>query len=329
MKEDFLSWTSNNEDFCEKPFIWKELDNGTLRALTAGILEFIPNTKTKSQIVYSCGIHGNETAPIEIVNDLVTKITDQIITCIHHTLFIIGNPKAMNIKKRFTVENLNRLFATDLNAKEENYEVTRAKEIIQILDNFYDSKTDKLHYDLHTAIKPSALKKFAIAPHSPNKEIDLEQLGFLEKSGIDAVVFNTDKATTFSYHSASLYNAKSFTLELGKVMPFGENNRKDFTQIEQTLTEILTGEYKESTRIEKLKVFEIQVEIIKHDESFKFYFEESLPNFSLFKDGEPISSDKKHSLFAIGNEQRVIFPNAGVKNGERAALIIGPKHLPM
>lgn len=329
MQDDFLTWTRKNEVSSDDRFIWKNLENGALKVLGTGLIEFIPKDLSEEQIVYSCGIHGNETGPIEIINDIITDISNGSLECNKHTLFIIGNPRAMNLEKRFCSENLNRLFARDLSTKEDNYDVLRAKEIINVMDNFFRKDSRKVHYDLHTAIKPSKLEKFAIYPFTPNRSIDKEQLGFLEDSGIDAVVFSNNKATTFSYHSSMHYGASSFTLELGKVEKFGENNRDSFIKIETTLRNILENKYKKRDSISKLKLFEIDVEIIKNDDSFSFSFDKSLPNFSKFKDGELISSDKSEKVFAKGDEQRVIFPNPNVKIGERAALIIGPKSLPM
>ncbi len=329
METDFLSWTRNNETYNEQPFIWKEIHNGVLKVLGTGLIEFIPRTLTSTQVVYSCGIHGNETGPIEIINDIISDITSGDLNCIQHTLFIIGNPKAMNLEKRFCTENLNRLFARDLSVKDDNYDVLRAKEIIKVMDNFFKEDTTKIHYDLHTAIKPSELQKFAIYPFTPDRAIDREQLGFLEDSGIDAVVFSNSEATTFSYHSSIKYGASSFTLELGKVQKFGENDRASFKEIEGTLRGILEGTYKKNDSISKLMLFEINIEVIKHDDTFEFSFDNTLPNFSKFKDGQLISKDRTDEIYANGNEQRVIFPNPNVKVGERAALIIRPKRLPM
>lgn len=329
METDFLTWTREHETSTKEPFIWKSLNNGVLKVLGTGLIEFIPNTTSAKQVVYSCGIHGNETGPIEIINDIISDITNAKLECVEHTLFIIGNPRAMNLEKRFCSENLNRLFARDLSSKEDNYDVLRAKEIIEVMDNFFDDKSSKIHYDLHTAIKPSELQKFAIYPFTPGRDIDIEQLGFLEDSGIDAVVFSNSKATTFSYHSSMKYGASSFTLELGKVQRFGENNRESFKDIENTLRQILEGKYKKNEKISKLKLFEINIEVIKNDDSFAFTFDNTLPNFSTFKDGELISSDNTEKIYAKGSEQRVIFPNPNVKVGERAALIIRPKRLPM
>lgn len=328
MKKDFLTWTREHEEYTGELFTWKNISNGSLNVLGTGIVEFLPKEKTGTQIIYSCGIHGNETGPIEIVNDIVKSIENESLTCIHHTLFIFGNPRAMNIGKRFTVENLNRLFARELDSKQDNYEVRRAKELIQIVDDFYETDTSKIHYDLHTAIRASELKKFAIYPYSLTNPLDKEQLGFLDKSEIEGVIITDDVATTFSYHSSSLYNAASFTLELGKVKKFGENDRDSFKSIEENLRLILSGEYTPTTEYSKLKIFEMNIEIIKHDDTFTFNFDEKFPNFSKFKDGELISKDKTKTIKASGNDQRVIFPNPKVKIGERAALIIGPKRLP-
>ncbi|CBW26438.1 succinylglutamate desuccinylase [Halobacteriovorax marinus SJ] len=327
--QDFLDWTRSHEEYNERPFVWKKLSNGELIVHNTGVLEFLPALKSGKQIIYSCAIHGNETAPIEIINDLISSLCDESLIAIHHTLIIFGNPRAMNIGKRFCHENLNRLFARDLSQREESYDLLRARIIRQSVDEFFEKESEKIHYDLHTAIKESALPTFAIYPHNPSTSLDKEQLYFLDDSNIDAIIFNTDKATTFSYHTSSLYGATSFTLELGKVRPFGENNREDFKEIENSLRLILSGDYSPPREIKKLQAFQIEKEIIKHDDSFTFSFSEETPNFHLFKDEELISSDKQERITALGSEQRIIFPNAGVKIGERAGLIIGPKRLPL
>ncbi|TMP70203.1 succinylglutamate desuccinylase, partial [Pseudoalteromonas ruthenica] len=53
---------------------------------------------------------GNETAPIEICDQLIQSIIKGELVLKQRVLFIYGNPKSINIAKRFVEENLNRLF---------------------------------------------------------------------------------------------------------------------------------------------------------------------------------------------------------------------------
>ncbi len=50
-----------------------ELENLTINFRQAGVIEFLPKHQSNVDLIVSAGVHGNETAPIEIVNDLVKK----------------------------------------------------------------------------------------------------------------------------------------------------------------------------------------------------------------------------------------------------------------
>lgn len=328
MITDFLTWTRENEYSIKESFLWSETETLKMFVHDTGILEVIPKVATDEQIVYSAGIHGNETAPLEILNDIISDIHTGKQPSVHHSLFIFGNPKAMNLGKRFVDENLNRLFARSLEDKPDNYDVRRAKVIIKHLETFYSDDSKKTHYDLHTAIRSSQLEKFAMYPFAPDEEIHMDQLYFLADSGIQAVIFGHSPATTFSYHSKSLFKAKSFTLELGRVKGFGENDRTRFTKIENSLRKILAGDYAPKKSIEGLKTFKIDFEILRTKEDFTFSFSESVPNFTQFEKDQLIATDGEELILAQTSDQRVLFPNTKVKIGERAAVIIGPKRLP-
>ncbi len=168
MITNFLNWTQENENTIDS-FIWKETPKYKLLVHDTGIVEYIPTILTDKQFVLSCAIHGNETAPIEVLNDILTKISEGSLEPIHSTLFIFGNPKAINLEKRFSEENLNRLFAGGLKDKEDNYETIRARRIISLLDGFYKKDSKKFHDDLHTAIRDSKIEKFAMSPFNPTK----------------------------------------------------------------------------------------------------------------------------------------------------------------
>jgi succinylglutamate desuccinylase len=329
MINDFLAWTRENEESIDAPFEHSKINNGTLYVHDTGVIEFIPNKETNTQIVLSCAIHGNETAPIEILNSILSEIKKENLQCVHNTLFIFGNPKAINMEKRFCDENLNRLFADGLKDKKENYETKRAKVLIDLLDNFYKKDSFKFHYDLHTAIRDSKISKFAISPFAPQRKIDKHQLTLLKDLSIDAVILGSSPATTFSYHSSSIYNAKSFTLELGKVKKFGENNPADFLEVNKTLRNLINNTYNHNENFGELIIYRIKNEIIKSDDSFDFPFDSKKANFSQFLKGSVIYSENSNEYFSDDDSSFILFPNKNVKLGERAALIITSKDLPI
>lgn len=63
--------------------------------------------------ILSAGIHGNETAPVELLDAIVDDIIDGQLTPIVRLLVILGNPAALAQQSRFVETNLNRLFGPE------------------------------------------------------------------------------------------------------------------------------------------------------------------------------------------------------------------------
>ena len=171
-KGNFLSLSRTHPSLFSSPSSFS-LENGTHVTVTApGIISFHPQTlpERKKFIVLSCGVHGNETAPIEICDDMVQQILTGTLVLSHPVLFLFGNLPAMDIGERFVEENMNRLFSGAHSAGEGcvNDERKRAKALEEAVSHFYSSalNTDtKYHYDLHTAIRASKNEKFAVYPY--------------------------------------------------------------------------------------------------------------------------------------------------------------------
>ncbi|TMP49795.1 succinylglutamate desuccinylase/aspartoacylase family protein, partial [Pseudoalteromonas sp. S1612] len=72
--------------------------------------ELEPECITSKNVVLSSAIHGNETAPIEICDELIKNIISGKLELQQLVLFIFGNPQSINIGKGFVEENLNLLF---------------------------------------------------------------------------------------------------------------------------------------------------------------------------------------------------------------------------
>ena len=136
----FLTLSRRNSALFERSHQFT-LANGTLVDITApGIISFSvqPTSKPNKRIVLSCGVHGNETAPIEICDDLVKGILTGNITLAHDVLFLFGNLPAMDIAERFVEENMNRLFS-GAHSKGEglvNAERVRAKQLEDAVASF-------------------------------------------------------------------------------------------------------------------------------------------------------------------------------------------------
>ncbi len=312
-----------------------QLGPNNIKLLDTGVLLIEPKTPSNlaKDIIISSGIHGNETAPIEIVNRLVIDIITHKRAVKHRTLFIIGNPVAMNMSKRFQTENLNRLFCKKHLQAEDSYERNRAEQLEAYVTDFFSSENSKdsikYHYDLHTAIRASKYEKFAIYPYQENKAWDKQQLSFLQHSGINTVLFGHAPSGTFSYFSSSEFNAHAFTVELGKVKPFGENDMANFHAIQSNLSALILGNNIELDEFNNnnFNLFKVLGDITKETDNFKLYIEDDVSNFTDYPIGTLLSEDESSQYKTSQSGESIVFPNAQVANGQRAGLLVVPTTL--
>ncbi|MCL6416793.1 succinylglutamate desuccinylase [Aestuariirhabdus sp. Z084] len=277
---------------------------------------------SQPSLLLSAGIHGNETAPIELLDRLVNRLLGGELKLCCRLLLILGNPPAMRQGQRFIDTNLNRLFSLQP-APGNSIEHRRAQTLMGHVDAFFDgAQGPRLHYDLHTAIRGSQYEKFAVYPHNTRTPPwDRDQLGFLAGSGIEAVLFQDRPSPTFSWYSSNKHGANGFTLELGKVRPFGDNAPERLLAMEQNLIALIQDQQPSLAALESLQLFRIRDEVIRQGEHFELLFDDDLPNFSRFEPGCQISRDEDNAYYIQDSPGYIIFPNAKVEIGARAALI--------
>jgi len=309
-----------------------KLKNNTELFLSGtGILSITPNRQSDVSIVISSGIHGNETAPIEILDELVKKIIQGKISIQTNLLLIIGNPPAMNISKRFLKQNLNRLFSQKHKESEtQDYETFRAEEIEKEVKQFYGANLltenpKRYHFDLHTAIRASKFKKFVVYPYQGKRPWDKEHIGFFGGSDITTVLLGNQPAGTFSYYTSDQFGADSATVELGKVKPFGENDMSEFEGITNNLISLIENKPTKSITFdnEKYRVFKVKQEIIKVNDNFKLLVDDDLKNFTSFEKGHLLASDDENEKYVVENDgEAIVFPNNNVPIGQRVAVLL-------
>ncbi len=334
--DDFLALTLANEQGLEAQRF--TLDNGTqVDIYDSGIISFQPNTKTTDDVVLGSAVHGDETAPIEICNTLIRQVLSGELTLNVRLMVLFGSPAAINIHKRFVDENMNRLFGSlePQSGDSLNYEQKRAVAVKAALKSFFeyttvDRKPRQRHlYDLHTAIRGSKHQKFAVYPFLHGKPWQISELSFLQKSAVNTVLLMNESATTLSYFGSHFYQASAFTIELGKVKPFGQNDMNEFKDVIATLTELLTAGSlsAEGFELDAMNIFTVHKVVNKQSEDFALNFADDVENFTDFPLGYELAIDGEtvHRVDTAG--EAVIFPNKNVVIGQRALLTVVPENI--
>lgn len=333
---DFLALTRLNEWHLD-PFQFDN-DDYQIEVWDTGVIYFKPknlkNADAKQSYVFSSAVHGNETAPIEICQDIITQTIEGKFKPVYPVLFIFGNPASINIGKRFVEENMNRLFngyhskGQDPLGRESNDERVRAQKLEQYVERFfgYYPESEKTHYDLHTAIRDSAHEKFAVYPYIHEQAWSKKQFEILRAMGVTTFLLMQKPATTFSYHSSFNHNAASFTIELGKVRPFGENDQSKFAAAKQTIKDLLAGIEFSGDNFDQsnYQLFSVNREILKNYDDFALNFSDDEANFKEFTKGEVIAFENNAEVKVEAPTEAIVFPNANVEIGQRAILMVVP-----
>lgn len=327
----FLQLSRTQPELFDSSFSFSLCNGTTVTIISAGIIQFEPENYGERDVIYSCGVHGNETAPIEICDDLVKQILMGELHLKHRFLVLFANLPSMDIGQRFVQENMNRLFNGEHKNPdiETNNERQRAALLEQSVASFFEigeSPRHRCHYDLHTAIRDSKNEKFAVYPFTHGKPHKPEQLVFLKECGVSTVLLSESPTTTFSYSSSKNFGADAFTVELGKVRPFGQNDMSRFELARQMLTrwvtetEIQLSEFRD----EDFLIYRVNQVIDKHKDDFCLHFDDDTPNFTDYKKGTVLASEQGQQYLTEFDGEAIVFPNANVAIGQRALLTVIP-----
>ncbi|MEZ5228861.1 MAG: succinylglutamate desuccinylase [Acidimicrobiales bacterium] len=312
-----MSWTLGRHR-------WSLLDNGVL---TIEPLEGAASVHTS--LVLSAAIHGNETAPAEMLDRIVHDLATASLVPGVRLLAILGNPQAIVAGTRFVEENLNRLFS-GVHEQRNHAEARRAALLEHAVGEFFAAAPPqhrRLHYELHTAIRASQLERFAVFPFG--QPVDDEQLDFLRRADIHGILLDNGPSTTFSYFSSNRWGAESMTLELGRVSPLGANDPSRLAAIDACLRAVVRDGWPSPSLppiVSDPQVFEVEHELLRtHASDFLLHVADDAPNFSLIEPGHRITSDPDGGIIIDGPGRRIVFPNPQVPVGQRVGLVIAPR----
>lgn len=305
-----------------------KLPFGRYRLHGPGMLELLP-TACRSQAracVISAGIHGNETAPIELIGELLARLEAGLLHLGAPVLVLLGNLPAIRAGRRYCETNLNRLFQRNTRLENDapaHAECQRARELMAAVDAFYTRHTQpRLHYDLHTALRDSRYPRFAVEPFAATATHS-EQWHWLAAAGIQAVLHQHQPSWTFSHYSKHYHQAQAFTLELGKAHPLGENDLAPLRPMQSLLEALVAGREPSGAAPTRLIFFRVVHELIRQSQDFSLYFADDVPNFSEFGVGTRLARDGVAGDVIVERAPlAVVFANAQVAIGARAALLV-------
>ena len=294
--------------------------------LAEGVLELSPRHPCDSAVVISAGIHGNETAPIELLNQLVSELLAGARPLNVRLLVVLGNPPAMRSNQRFVHGDMNRMFGGRHARFSDSDETRRAQQLEQLLAQFYRTATaagatQRLHYDLHTAIRGSRHLRFGLLPWQSRPHAR-SMLQWLEQAGLDALVYHRSPGGTFTHFSSEVFTADSCTLELGKARPFGDNDLQQFSQIRQALEALVSDLPAPAREGPPLKHYRVVQELIREHQDFILHIPADALNFTPYPQGYVLAEQNGKIYRVEQAEEVILFPNPNVAIGLRAGLLL-------
>ena len=329
MLDDFLAYTlagtrppvNEAQGVCGDSAVrWSWLDDGVLLMEPAAQ----QHHESIRSVLVSAGVHGDETAPIELLSLLVRDIAqgNAALTC--RLLVILGNVDAMRNAHRYRDDDLNRLFSGRHLQVPTSHEAPRAAALEEAATRFFAAASDepgaRWHIDMHTAIRASAFEQFALLPHT-GRPFSRAMFEWLGDARISAVLLHTTKANTYSHFTAEACGAEACTLELGKVAAFGENDLTRFAGADQAVRDLLAGLH-DNAKTTTPRVFTVIDQLTKQSEAFELLLSKDVANFTPFAKGTVLARDGDYRYTVRHDEERIVFPNATVKPGLRAGLLV-------
>ncbi|HBR3608578.1 succinylglutamate desuccinylase/aspartoacylase domain-containing protein [Klebsiella pneumoniae] len=107
------------------------------RWLGEGILQLLPTAPWRQATILSAGVHGNETAPIELLLQLTHDLSQGRQPLTQALLIVFGNLPAIRAARRYLHNDLNRLFGGRHLAVTPGNESRRAFALEQAVQAFY------------------------------------------------------------------------------------------------------------------------------------------------------------------------------------------------
>lgn len=285
-----------------------------------------PDAK-RLRLLLSVGVHGDETAPIEMLGKLLGQLSREPHELQADLMVAVGNIAAIAQGRRFIDADLNRLFTNERGELHDAAETERADALMRATAAFFQAEGAERsglqwHLDLHTAIRKSAYPTFAIVPDVIAERGKQALAAWLGGAGIGAIILNSQLAPTYSAYTATRFGAVACTAELGQVGMLGHNDLAQFELTAAALDTMLRTGSTMAFRKTLPHVFQVAQELRKRADDFRLNFDDKTQNFTAFEPGALIAADSEGEYRVGDAVEYVVFPNAGVRVGQRAGLMV-------
>lgn len=276
-------------------------------------------------VLVSAGVHGDETAPVELLSRIVADLARGALPLACRLLIVLGNTEALRGARRYLDDDLNRLFCGRHPPLSDSREAARAAVLEAASSRFFDAASTRelaprWHLDMHTAIRASVFEQFALLPHT-GEPLSRAMFEWLAQARIAAVLLHTAHGRTFTQYTADTAGATSCTLELGEVRPFGENDLSRFAAANSAVRALISGVCLHDDA-PMPRVFTVVDQITKKSEAFELLLAPDVPNFTALAKGTLLARDGPYRYAVAHDDARIVFPNQGVKPGLRAGLMV-------
>ncbi len=295
-----------------------------------GLLELGPaasaaGAAASASLLVSAGVHGDETAPIELLSMMVRDLARGALPLACRLLVVLGNPAAMRAGTRYLDDDLNRLFSGRHAQREGSRDAPRAAALEAAAREFFsaapESRQARWHLDMHTAIRASAFEQFALLPHigEPPARAMIDWLARRADRGRAAAY--RARQYLFAVLRPSACGALACTLELGKVRPFGQNDLSRFAGADAAVRALVAGEVGSAAAHAAAaapalpRVFTVIGQITKQSEALELLVAADVANFTPLARGTLLARGRRLSLPGLARRGAHRVPEPGGEAG--------------